>query len=290
MQIPTLAPQMAPLSVRRELRFTLVRLRTLAWAKSYVLVFESLCTSCERHVTDHAKLRDDLEDAEATVAHADSDLDEIALYLHKFITAETSGEVRSSLHKTLFGGATPSKFVRPKLGEELDLARNWPTILAGAPLAKLVALGTSVAAVLKRCDAALLAHSTATANLAAFQLNNWAPFVAKANGERQALGGEAKKQRRLDGSAGDIGLFRSLTKTRDKDTVTLASITEQIEHTTAELAALKIQQFELQTELQADADAQAARAKKQAELTALRKVKEDAEAKSKQLEAELLRD
>ena len=116
MQIPTLAPQMAPLSVRRELRFTLVRLRTLPWAKSYVTVYEGLLKTCEIHVADHAKLRDDLEDAEAAVEHADSDLDEVALYLHKFIGAETSGGVRSSLHKALFVETSPAPV---KYGAEL---------------------------------------------------------------------------------------------------------------------------------------------------------------------------
>ncbi len=287
MQIPTLAPQMAPLSVRRELRFTLVRLRTLPWAKSYVTVYEGLCKTCEIHVADHAKLRDELEDGEAAVEHADSDLDEVALYLHKFIGAETSGEIRSSLHKALFAGMTPSKFVRPKLGDELALARNWPTILAGAPLAKLVAMGVTVTGVLKRCDTALQAHSTASANWAAFQLNTWAPFVAKVNGERQALGGEAKKQKRLDGSEGDLGLFRSLSKTRDKERVTLATVTEQIEQSSAELAELHQQKAELEAEAKAQALAEAERAQKEAELSALRKVQAEAEAKTKRLESEL---
>ncbi len=167
------------------------------------------------------------------------------------------------------------------------MARNWPTILAGAPLAKLVAMGVTVTGVLKRCDTALLAHTTASANWAAFQLNTWAPYVAKVNGERQALGGEAKKQRRLDGSEGDIGLFRSLSKSKDKDRVTLATITAQIEQSSAELAELHKQKEELEAEASAQALAEAERAQKEAELSALRKVQAEAEAKTKRLESEL---
>ena len=47
--------------------------------------------------------------------------------------------MRANLNRALFGSDTPSKFVRPRLGEELVKVRTWPTVLAGAPLAKLVA-------------------------------------------------------------------------------------------------------------------------------------------------------
>ena len=117
--------------------------------------------------------------------------------------------MRANLNRALFGSDTPSKFVRPRLGEELVKVRTWPTVLAGAPLAKLVALGKEVETLIKSCDAAVQKHSDATANLQAFLVNDWAPFVAKVNGERQLLGGEAKKQLRLDGSeGGDVSFYR----------------------------------------------------------------------------------
>jgi hypothetical protein len=216
MQIPTLSLQLTPTAVRRELRYTLIRLRPLGWGKPYVTVFEALLKSCDGHIIDEGKLRDALEDAEAELDHVDGQLDEIALYIGKFIKVETSGGVRANLNRALFGSDTPSKFVRPRLGEELVKVRTWPTVLAGAPLAKLVALGKEVETLIKSCDAAVQKHSDATANLQAFLVNDWAPFVAKVNGERQLLGGEAKKQLRLDGSEGGVGLFRSLSKSRSQ--------------------------------------------------------------------------
>ncbi len=289
MQIPTLLPHLSPLSMRRELRYTLVRLRTPTWAKPHVVVFEGLLKSCELHFAQDSKLRDALEDAEAELDQVDADLDELALYISKFIKAETSGAVRSDLYHALFGDEAPSKFVRPRLGAELEQVRTWPTLLAGAPLAKLVALSTDVADVIKRCDAALAAHSKASGDLAGFQLNQWAPFIAKVNGERQSLGGEAKKQLRLDGSEGGGGLFRIPKKSRTKDTVTLTLLTDQIRRSESELAELHQQKAELEQELQAEAVAQAKRAKKAAALAELRKTEADIKAQAKALEAELAR-
>ena len=287
MQIPTLAPHLSPLSIRRELRYTLVRMRTMTWAKPYVAAFEALLKSCELSFAEDSKLRDALEDAEAELDQVDADLDELALYISKFIKAETSGAVRLSLNQALFGNEAPSKFVRPRLGEELDHVRTWPALLAGAPLAKLVALGTEVAAVIKRCDAALLSHSKASGELAAFQLNHWAPFVAKVNGERQSLGGEAKKQKRLDGSEGGEGLFRVPKKSRTKDTVTLTLLTDHILRSESELAELHQQKVDLELDLKAEAEAKAERAHKEAALAELRKTEAEARAKAKALEAEL---
>lgn len=287
MQIPTLSHQLSPLAVRRELRFTLVRLRSMTWAKSFVALFESLLTSCESHVAEQAKLRDAVEDADALVAHADADLDEVALFLHKLVALETTGETRLTLHKKLFGGLTPSKFVRPKLGSELEQVRTWPTLLTTSSKPKLVATGATVSAVLKRCDAALLAQSTADVNLSAFQLNTWTPFVTQVNAERQSLGGEAKKQRRLDGSMGDLGLFRSLVRPRSPGPTTLEELAEQIAQTAAELTSLKNQQLALEAEQRSEAEARAQRAKKEAELAELRKIAAEATAKTRALEAEL---
>lgn len=285
MQIPTLSLQLTPTAVRRELRYTLVRLRPLSWGKPYVTVFDSLLLTCEGHIIDEGKLRDSLEDNEAELDHADGQLDEIALYIGKFIKVETSGGVRANLNRALFGSDTPSKFVRPRLGEELVKVRTWPTVLAGAPLAKLVALGKEVETLIKSCDATVQRHTVSTANLQAFLVNDWAPFVAKVNGERQLLGGEAKKQLRLDGSEGGVGLFRSQSKSRAKETLTLALVDEQLARAESEVVELKKQRAELEHEAQQLA--QAERSKKEAELAELRKAQAQAEAKAKALEAEL---
>jgi len=288
-QIPTLSSQMSPSALRRELRYTLVRLRTPAWATTYRTTFESLLTLSESAIMEHIKLRDAAEDADAQLDQLDSELDEFALYLFKFMMAETTGTGRATLRQALFGTEKPSRFVRPRLGDKLARMRNWPTVLNGAPLAKLVAVGKDVDALIKRCDSALSAHATATANLQAFEFNTWTPFVAKVNGERQLLGGEAKKQYRLDGSEADAGLFRSVARARGKSPETLASVADQISRTEADLAALRQQKSDLEQQAQAEAAAEAARAQKEAELQALRKTVTDAKQKVQSLEAELTR-
>ena len=212
MQIPTLPVSFPLSSVRRELRYTLVRIRPLAWATAQVLVFDALQKACDSLIDQETKLQDALEDAEAQLDVVDSELDVLVLFIDKFIRASMSGGPRDQLQKALFQGQSPSRFVRPQLGPELDHVRTWPALLAGASLAKLVSLGAELELLIKRIDLAIAAHAKASSDLAAFALNVHGPFVTKANGERQSLGGEAMKQKRLDGSDGDIGLFRRLSK------------------------------------------------------------------------------
>lgn len=289
MLIPTLPTNMSPSALRRELRYTLVRLRTPTWATPYRTTFETLMKTSDSALQDHTKLRDAMEDADAQLDQIDSELDEFAMYLSKLLLVETAGASQASLRQALFGTEKTSRFVRPRLGDKLAKMRTWPAVLQGAPLAKLVAVGKDVEALIKRCDSALSAHATATANFQAFWSNTWTPFVAKVNGERQLLGGEAKKQHRLDGSEADAGLFRRLVRTRDKETETLASIAEVIARAESELALLRRRQSDLQQQAVAQAAAEADRIKKEAELVALRKAMQDTTQKAQALESELTR-
>jgi hypothetical protein len=173
---------------------------------------------------------------------------------------------------------SPRRMVARNVASQADKGK-------GAPLAKLVALGKEVETLIKSCDAAVQKHSDATANLQAFLVNDWAPFVAKVNGERQLLGGEAKKQLRLDGSEGGVGLFRSLSKSRSKETLTLALVDEHLARAESEVVELKKQRAELEHEAQQLVLEE--RSKKEAALAEIRKSQAQAEAKAKALEAEL---
>ena len=112
MQIPTLSPSHALSSVRRELRYTLMRIRPLFWATTQVLSFEALLKDCDSLIAQELVLRDALEDAEAQLDHIDGELDALALYLDKLIRAELSGGPRDLLLKAMFQGLPPSRFVR----------------------------------------------------------------------------------------------------------------------------------------------------------------------------------
>mgnify|MGYP000964030645 CR=1 FL=1 len=138
-----------------------------------------------------------------------------------------------------------------------------------------------------KTEASPPAHAKASPDLAAFALNVHGPFVTKANGERQSLGGEAMKQKRLDGSDGDIGLFRRLSKSRAKTGLTLASVTSQIREAEAELESLKARKAELEAEAKAKADAEADRQRKEAELAELQKLAAETQEKAKALRTEL---
>lgn len=287
MQIPTLSPSFALSSVRRELRYTLVRIRPLPWATAQVLVFDALLNSCDNLIAQEQTLRDDLEDAEAQLDQVDGELDALVLSLDKFIRASMAAGARDLLLKAMFQGQSPSRFVRPQLGPELDQVRTWPALLAGAKLAKLVAMGTEVAALLVRIDAAVAAHAKASSDMAAFALNVHGPFVAKVNGERQSLAGEAGKQSRLDGSGGEAGLFRRLSKSRAKPVVTLSAIDGLIKEAEAQVAVLKTQKAELEADAKAEAAALAERKQKEAELVELRKLEAETKEKAKSLQNEL---
>lgn len=71
--------------------------------------------------------------------------------------------------------------------------------------------------------------------------------------------------------------------------MTLTLLTDQIRRSESELAELHQQKAELEQELQAEAVAQAKRAKKAAALAELRKTEADIKAQAKALEAELAR-
>ena len=287
MQIPTLSPSFSLASVRRELRYTLVRMRPLPWAAAQVPVFEGLLKHCDSLMAQETKLQDALEDAEAQLDHVDGELDALVLHLDKFIRAAMSGTPRDALLKAMFQGQPPSRFVRPLLGPELEAVRGWPALLSGASVPKLVTLGTEVESLLKRIDTAMATQAKASSDLAAFALNTEGPFLAKVNGERQSLGGESMKQKRLDGVDSDVGLFRRLSKSRTKPAATLSSLEELIQEAEADLLALKTQKAELEREAQASAEAQAERQRQQAELAELEKLEAETQEKAKALRTKL---
>ena len=140
MQIPTLSPSFALSSVRRELRYTLVRIRPLPWATAQVLVFDALLNSCDNLIAQEQTLRDDLEDAEAQLDQVDGELDALVLSLDKFIRASMAAGARDLLLKAMFQGQSPSRFVRPQLGPELDQVRRLMNI-ARSPLVEIKSSG-----------------------------------------------------------------------------------------------------------------------------------------------------
>ena len=74
MRIPTLDPQLSLQTTRREVRYTLLRLRRRPWAKGWVPVFEALLKETDAAIVSESQLNDALEDAEVALSHFESAL------------------------------------------------------------------------------------------------------------------------------------------------------------------------------------------------------------------------
>jgi len=288
MRIPVLDSRLPIASLRRELRYTLVRLRQRSWSKTWVTVFEGLLKEAETVEVVWRKLMDALEDAEAERDESDLDLDRVVLYTGQMVRTDLIGGPKAALTKALFGTERPSDLIKPKLGEELKLVRTWPGVLAGAPLAKIVAQKPVVDAVVKRCDASETAYSDALSAVNAYRVKTLQPLFDKVNGERQALGGEAKKQAfTTSGRDSGEGLFRTSERSQPARPTTLRAVQDEITQTELELAQLKAQQAALTAE-QAQSDAaEAERHKKEQEVKELERVKAEADHKLAALKEEL---
>ena len=234
MRIPTFATRLPLTVLRREVRYTLVQLRPRPWAKSWVTVFEGLLKEIEAALTKSGKLGDALDDAEAGVDYADEVLDWAVMRAAATARATLKGEVLAAFMSSLFGSDKPSDLVRPKLGPQLVRVRTWPAILKNAP-EPLCDLLPTVTAAIAAADEAEQALSVAAGATEAFRASVHAPLVEKINGQRKALGGDAKGQAHdADGGTEQEGLFL-VSAAESRRGARPASI----EKTQAEIAALQ---------------------------------------------------
>lgn len=287
MRIATLDNRMPLAALRRELRYTLLRAKRLFWAKPWVLIFDSLLSDTELVEAQLRKLQDGLEDAEAELDDVDEDLDRLVLQISADVRAGLAGGPRDSLLKALFGTERPSNFIKPRLGDELEQVRKWPTILAGAPIAKLVAYKPQVEAIVNRCDDAIQKHSESQAAILALRLTQIEPLFAKVNGERASLGGEARKQT-MGGDGREVdGLFRSLDPKRRVRIDTLESVRADIGEAEATLAERKARLSALEAAEAAAVQAAADLKAKEAALAELLRTQAETEAKAAALRLEI---
>lgn len=289
MRIPTFDVLFPLAQLRRELRYTLVRIQRRGRAKTWVPLFEALLKEVDAALAQEMKLRDAQEAAEADVDEADYGLDTLALSTAKLARSELSGDALATFLKALYGNEKPSNFVRPKLGDELEQMRTWPSVLTNAPTTALQDLLPRVQAVLKVCDAALKANTEATAALQAFRVSTHAPLVSKVNGERKALGGDAQKQA-LDPQVGPdsaAGLFRTSERGRPARPETIASLRTDIAEAEAALTHMKERLAQHISQEEADARAEAERQNKAQLIAELERAQADTEAKLQTLRGEV---
>ena len=97
--------------LRREIRYTLVRLQRRSFAAAWVPKFEKLLADTESSEVAYRKLLDAQEDTEADVDEADYALDEFVTRLVKLIRSELKDEALDAFSEALFDQEKPSDLV-----------------------------------------------------------------------------------------------------------------------------------------------------------------------------------
>lgn len=212
---PTLASDLPLTKLRRELRYTLARVRTRGWAKAWAVLLETELKNTDAALLTETKLHDTLEDAEADVDAADEGLDRSARSVNHYARQWHKGKQLQEVQEALFGTQYPSEFSKPQLGKQLTAMQQWPAILRAMPVSAMRACAPEVEAALKPAELAADALTKAETPIIAFRTGVHLPLVAKIDGMRQALLGEARKAARdTNDPAQAEGLFRRSTRRR----------------------------------------------------------------------------
>lgn len=285
-RLVTLSVDMSLAEIRRELRYTLAKLRLRTWAAAHVPTYQGLIKDVDDLQAERTGLRDALDDAQAAVDEVDAHLDVFVEATVAPARAAVGKDTEAPLWRRLFGGQRPSDFMRPTLGQELENMRSWPELLKAAPTKELTDRAAPCAALIKAADAAVAARTRAQAALDVFQASKLGALVDRVNAERARLIGEAERLRH-DHSIPEIeadGLFHKGPR-RAARPDSLADTQAAIATAERELARLKARAAEQQAELQALAAARAARQSDEEALHLLRSQQAETARKIADLEA-----
>lgn len=287
---PSLDSQMSLPLLRRHVRYTMARIRTRAWGKTWLTLFEAELKNLDTALLAEAKLSDAVEDLGADVDAADMALDAAARYVGQLVRQVYHGKDRDDMLQALFGPLYPSDFVRPLLGDQLEAMAKWPELLKALPHPAMSNQAPKIDAVVKQADAALGALNKAEAPLLAFRTGVQQPLVKKLDGLRQQLLGEARKQARDSGNPAEAeGLFLRAARRRPVVT-TLALARAELAACEQDVAAARQRLTELE---EAERAAEQHRQRRRAEedrLAALLKQKSETEAAIAQARANLQTD
>ena len=281
MRIPTLDSQLSLFTVRKEVRYTLLRLRHLPWAKAWATTFAGLLKETDAAIATEGQLTDALEDAEANIDAADDDLDTLVYKTSNMAKTHLQGEGLLSLNRELFGNQIPSRFVRTRLGPQLEAMRTWPAVLEAVAAQELKDLAAPVTAALKQADRAQNALHAADGALSAFRASIRQPMIQKIDAQRQALGGEAERAAREPaGDGAELSLFRSSDRQRRRaaPAQTLERARAEVKSCEADLEEARQRLRAVEERLQASEEAAAARLANQKRIEELLKQKSAADA------------
>lgn len=291
MRIPTLDSTQSLYALRREIRYTLVRLRGRAWAKAvWVPTYEALLKETDAAIAAQEKLRDASEDAEAGIDAADEPLDWLVRTVSNTARSTLKGEALDELKTALLGDEPPSELARPRLNSQLTKMLPWPAILKAATPKALQDLGRDLEPLLKAGSDAEKTLEAAEQAIEVFTATVRVPLFKKVNASRQTLGGEARAQKHGPlGQSEEEGLFRISERQRQRIArpVLLAQAQAVVKELAADLALAQQHVVELQAQAQADAEEAARRQAQQKALEELRKQNADTQARIAELEKEL---
>ena len=280
MRIPTLDSHLSLFTIRREVRYTLLRLRRLPWAKAWATTFSGLLKEIDTAIATEGQLTDALEDAEAGIDAADDALDAIVYKTINTAKTHLKGEGFLTLNHALLGNQAPSRFIRTRLGPQLEAMRSWPAVLEAARVQDLKDLAAPVQAAIQAADLAQKALHAADGALSAFRTGIRQPLIQKTDAQRKALGGDAQREvRDPTGDGEEIGLFRLSDRQRRRAAAaeTLEQAQTEVKRCEADLEAARQRLRALEERKQADEEAAAARLANQKRLEELIQQKHTAE-------------
>jgi hypothetical protein len=235
-------------SLRRETRFTLAVVRTRPFAAAHVPIFEADLKAVAACEAELATLQDLQEDAQAQVSEADRNLDHFIMDTSIEARRVIGNDTDAPLWQSLFGSQTPSVMVRPKLGEELEKARNWPKVLAASSSPELQKRALKCTALIAAADAAIESVSDAQSALKVFKSAKLVALLSRLNDSRIALSSDTERMA-IAGKIRDDetqGLFRLATRARPARPETLVDLRAEVTEAEQALAQLQKRVKELE--------------------------------------------
>jgi hypothetical protein len=251
MAIRTLHYTVGLVSLIREIRYTISRMKAEPLASGYLPKFVALRDEAKALLLQEIDILEEMSDGQASVDHADEDLDFFAGRVWRTVDDSTSGNTRKQLKTSLFKGLSLSRFRRPRLGAELVAQTGWESALKNSQVPQLVALAPEAGPLVQAgLDAASARTMASQKNREFRDLGGRKQFIDKVNATRNdAHGGLSKAAFENPTLSNDFGdSFFAGEPPKDAE--------ETLDDVKADIVALENQLKERQTTLAAmEADA-----------------------------------
>jgi hypothetical protein len=291
MAVRTLASRTSLGAILPEITYTRSRLKAHPLGAPHVAAFDALRAEWTQVHAKELTLREGIVDAQALVDHVDDLLDVFVRKAVKVILSAAGDDRSHPLYKHFLGNKTPSDFVRPVLGGQLEAMRGWVISFQNSDDPSLQALAPELASLVEKADMAAKARALAEQERDQFRdLGERQKFMDKLNAERKAAhGGLSKLPHEKAGLPNNFAdrFFRREARPEpgEEEAPTIASVKASIAAMEAQLGEQKALLGELEAE-QAKAN-EAEVAADQAALAALEKQMAEQAAQAAALRAKI---